>query len=67
LTNKELLKETIKTKGYRVDFIAKTLGISSVAMSHKMQGRAGFSQEQIKTMQELLCLTTDEVLAIFLN
>lgn len=61
------LKVARTRKGYTQEYVASSLGISTVAYSKKERGESGFSPEQIKTVAKVLELDQDQVNTIFLT
>lgn len=61
------LKVARTRKGYTQEYVASSLGISTVAYSKKERGESGFSPEQIKTVAKVLELDQDQVNTIFFD
>lgn len=61
-----VLKETIKEKGFRLDFIAKQLKLSTYGFSLKLNGKNEFKWSEIEKIVELLKLDEKERKKIFL-
>ena len=55
-----VLKETIKEKGFRLDFIAKQLKLSTYGFSLKLNGKNEFKWSEIEKIVELLKLDEKE-------
>lgn len=62
-----ILKETIKEKGFRLDFIAKQLNLSSYGFSLKLNGKNEFKWSEIEKIVEVLKLDEKEKKKIFFN
>ncbi len=54
MVNTTLLKEKVKTSGYRPGWLAEQLGITSSAWSLKVNGQRNFSVEEVATLCKLL-------------
>ena len=65
--NLQKLKEIINEKGFKFDFIAKKLNITSETFSRKMNGKNEFKISEVKTLNELLNLNELEYKNIFLK
>ena len=65
MTDTELLREKIKQSGYKIQFIAKTLGISYQGLLNKINNKSEFRAKEIQVLHDLLNLTEDERVAIF--
>lgn len=62
-----VLKEIIKEKGFRLDFIAKQLKLSTYGFSLKLNGKNEFKWSEIEKIVELLKLDEKERKKIFFN
>ena len=65
MTDTELLREKIKQSGYKIQFIAKKLGISYQGLLNKINNKSEFRAKEIQVLHDLLNLTEDERVAIF--
>lgn len=54
MVNTTLLKEKVKSSGYRTSWIAEQLGITRSAWSYKLNGQRSFSNEEVKLLCKLL-------------
>jgi hypothetical protein len=61
------LKGAIVGKGKTYEECARGLGISVTAFSNKINGKAGFKVEEAAKLSELLDLTKEDRVEIFLN
>lgn len=61
------LKVARTRKGFTQEYVASSLGISTVAYSKKERGESGFSPEQIKAVAKVLEMDQDQVNTIFLT
>lgn len=61
------LKVARTRKGFTQEYVASSLGISTVAYSKKERGESGFSPEQIKAVAKVLELDQDQVNTIFFD
>ena len=61
------IKKVIKEKGYRHDFIAKKMNISKLSLSYKLNCKIDFWTEEIKMLSDILDLTPQEKMEIFLK
>ncbi|WP_339009697.1 DUF739 family protein [Fusobacterium animalis] len=62
-----ILKDIIKEKGFRLDFIAKQLKLSTYGFSLKLNGKNEFKWSEIEKIVELLKLNEKEKKKIFFN
>ncbi|MCI7631615.1 MAG: helix-turn-helix transcriptional regulator [Oscillospiraceae bacterium] len=65
MTDTELLRKKIKQSGYKIQFIAKKLGISYQGLLNKINNKSEFRAKEIQILHDLLNLTEDERVAIF--
>ena len=65
MTDTELLREKIKQSGYKIQFIAKKLGISYQGLLNKINNKSEFRAKEIQVLHDLVNLTEDERVAIF--
>lgn len=61
------LKVARTRKGFTQEYVASSLGISTVAYSKKERGESGFSPEQIKAVAKVLEMDQDQVNTIFFD
>ena len=61
----EKLIELIEERGVKKTRIAEKLGISTMALYNKLDGKSEFKPSEIKLMQELMRLSDEEVRDIF--
>lgn len=61
-----LLKQKIKNRGYKLGEFAYLLSISRSALYRKMNGYTEFKLAEIQLAKELLNLTDEETINIFL-
>ena len=54
------LKVARTRKGFTQEYVASSLGISTVAYSKKERGESGFSPEQIKAVAKVLEMDQDQ-------
>lgn len=67
MTDLVQLKKRIDDSGLKVSKIAEKMGISTTAYHNKVNGKVEFKSTEIKTLQEVLNLTGEDVLNIFLS
>ena len=67
MINKKLLKSKMILKGVTQPTISNILVLSITSVNQKINGNTIFKPEEIKKIQELLSLTNDETVAIFLS
>ena len=67
MINKNLLKSKIALAGMTQVSIAKEIGIVKETLSQKLMGRIKFNSSEIAKIKEILNLTNDEVVEIFIN
>lgn len=65
MTNTELLREKIKQSGYKLQFIAKKVGITYQSLSNKINNKSEFRANEIQALYDLLGLSEAERVAIF--
>lgn len=65
MTNTELLREKIENSGYKLQFIAKSLGLTYQGLLNKINNRSEFRASEIQALYNLLGLTEKERVAIF--
>lgn len=65
MTNTELLREKIEQSGYKLQFIAKKVGITYQSLLNKINNRSDFRANEIQALYELLKLTEEERVEIF--
>ena len=61
----EILKETIKKRGYLLNFIAKELNLSKGGLSLKLNGTNEFKLSEINILIKILKLNEKETQEIF--
>lgn len=61
------LKNAIKKSGYRMDFLAKSLGLSYQGFYNKVNAESDFKISEIKCLCELLKLSNLEMCKIFFD
>lgn len=66
MTNSKLLCEKINESGYKLRFIAEKIGITYQCFLNKINNRSEFRASEIQTLYDLLHMTEDERIAIFL-
>ena len=57
MTNTSMLKEKIKESGYKLEYLARKVGITRQCFSDKVNGNSSFNQYQIKILCDLLDIT----------
>ena len=65
MTDTELLREKIENSGYKLQFIAKSLGLTYQGLLNKINNRSEFRASEIQALYDLLGLTEKERVAIF--
>lgn len=65
MTDTELLREKIENSGYKLQFIAKSLGRTYQGLLNKINNRSEFRASEIQALYDLLGLTEKERVAIF--
>ena len=66
-TNYDLLKAKLLEKRYTYDDGAKAIGKSTTTFSDKMNGKSKFDVVEARKLKELLNMTVEEYVTIFLN
>lgn len=65
MTDKTKLNNAIKNSGLKKNFISRRLGISNQQFYNKLNGKYGFTGEQIRILMELLRLDYTQSVEIF--
>ena len=65
MTNTELLREKIEQSGYKLQFIAKKVGITYPGLLNKINNKSEFRANEIQALYDLLGLSEAERVAIF--
>ena len=67
MIQKNILKSKLSLKEKTQKDLAKSLGLSKVSVSKKVNGVLRFSLPEVKKVKDYLDLTNDEVVEIFIN
>lgn len=59
------LKDTIKEKGYMLEYIARELGISPITLNSKIKGTCPFKLTEMYKLIDTLDLRKEEIFNIF--
>lgn len=65
MTNTALLKDYIAKSGYKMSYIAKALGITSYALSLKVNNKSEFKANEIDILCKLLNIGIRDRMRIF--
>ena len=65
MTDSKLLREKIEQSGYKLQFIAKKVGITYQGLLNKINNRSEFRATEIQALYDLLRLNESERMAIF--
>ena len=65
MTDTKLLREKIEQSGYKLQFIAKKVGITYQGLLNKINNKSEFRANKIQALYNLLGLTEKERIAIF--
>ena len=65
MANRKRLAEIIQSKGLKLEFVAKSIGLSVGSMSNKMNGKTDFKLPEVQKLMELLGLSIAEAYDIF--
>lgn len=65
MTNSLKLRAAILERGFTQEQLAEQLGMTIATFNYKVNNKREFKASEIKKLAEFLCLTTDEVNAIF--
>ena len=65
MTNTLKLKAVILERGFTQEQIAEMLGMTIATFNYKVNNKREFKASEIKKLSEHLCLTAEEVNAIF--
>lgn len=63
----EMLKTKIKSRGLKIEYVAKVLGLSRTGLWLRFKGKSYFDVRQVSRLIELLELNMGEVQEIFFN
>lgn len=63
--NVEMLKDKMNISRKSVESLATYLGINVATLYRKMNGKSDFTRNEILLIMAFLCLSNDEVFAIF--
>lgn len=67
MTDSRLLYEKIDKSGYKLRFIAEKIGVTYQCFLNKINNRSEFRASEIQMLYELLSMTEEERVAIFLQ
>lgn len=67
MTNTVALKKKIDDSGYKIDFLAKKIGISRASLSMKINNQSSFKAEEMYTLNDLVDIDDAEARNIFFN
>ena len=65
MANTKKLNNAIQSKGLKLEFVAKSIGISIGSMSNKMNGKTDFKLPEVQKLIKLLNLSIEEANDIF--
>lgn len=65
MTNTELLREKIRSSGYKLKFIAQKCGMTYQGFLKKLNNDSEFRSGEIMTLRELLDISCEEADEIF--
>lgn len=65
MANTKKLNDVIQSKGLKLEFVAKSIGISIGSMSNKMNGKTDFKLPEVQKLIKLLGLSIEEANDIF--
>ena len=65
MTDTKLLREKIEQSGYKLQFIAKKVGITYQGLLNKINNKSEFRANEIQALYNFLGLTEKERIAIF--
>lgn len=65
MTNTIALRQKIDDSGYKIEFLAKELGISRVALSMKINNQSSFKAEEMYKLSDLLDINEIDARSIF--
>ncbi len=65
MTNRKLLKKTIRDRGYMLSFIADRMGVCRQTLYSRLNGRSEFTDKEIDIISRTLRLTREEHARIF--
>ncbi|AYZ73385.1 DUF739 domain-containing protein [Fusobacterium necrophorum] len=67
MLNRNLLKSKLALKGFTIKELAEKMELNYPNFSLKIRGKVLFSPQEIQKIQEILELTNDEVVEIFIK
>lgn len=65
MTDVALLEKFIDESGYRLDFIARKMGLTYQGLRNKMTGKSEFKTREVTILSNLLGLTSEQRDRIF--
>ncbi len=65
MTNRELLRDAISSRGLRMKYLAERIGITPQAFSSKMVGKSEFTLYEVGVLRTIMSLSAEETDAIF--
>ena len=65
MTNTELLRAKIDESGYKLQYVAKQIGLTYAGFANKLSGESEFKISEVNGLVELLKLTSDDMNKIF--
>lgn len=66
MTNTELLKDIITTSGYKLEYIAKEIGLTRFGLYSKLRDGSEFKPSQVTKLCEMLKIDEEKRKEIFL-
>ena len=67
MTKTELFAKAVESKGIKMEFIAKKLGITSQALRNKVANRTEFKASEMNALKKILGLSNKEFMTIFFS
>jgi len=67
MTDTKRLNDIIQSKGLKMEFVAKSIGISVGSMSNKMNGKTDFKLPEVQKLRKMLGLSLKETSEIFFS
>ena len=67
MTNTELFAKAVESKGLKMEFIAKQVGITSQALRNKVANRTEFKASELDAIKKVLGLNNKDFMTIFFS
>lgn len=65
MTDTRILRDRIKDSGLKYNYIARKMGLTAAGLQKKIENDTEFKASEVKSLAEMLSLSTEEKEAIF--